>query len=526
MDPSSSDDPFAQLDGQRTFIRPKPGGWVAPRPADSDTQSGARESSDAAVAEHGLNPLLALANRLLLLAPQIRQTRHVADPAALRQSLSQGIRDFATEAQARGIPAERVMAARYVLCTVLDEAAADTPWGGSGVWGRHSLLASFHNEAFGGEKVFQLMARLAENPATHRDLLELIYAATTLGFEGRYRIIENGPAQLGLVRDKLAQIVRQQRGPYPQALAQHWPVQATRQALTLSWLPLAAAAAVALLLLAGIYIAFSMSLRDASEPVYGRIQGLRLVSPVAPVAQPAAQPRLAQFLQSEIKAERVAVRDEVDRSVITLRGEGLFAGGSATLEAARAALLLRIAQALARQPGQVLVTGHTDNSPMRSARFPSNWHLSEERAQAVQRLLVSGGVPAERTSAEGRADGEPLVANDSPGNKALNRRVEITLMVARTGPPQSRSGGAEPAAALPSSAAPAASPTTRAITSANNRANTPAITPALAPAITPGITPAIAPATPAITPVITQAVTPRTAPAAAPAATKPAGARQ
>ena len=56
------------------------------------------------------------------------------------------------------------MAARYVLCTMIDEAAADTPWGGSGVWGRHSLLAMFHNETEGGEKVFQLMARLAEKP--------------------------------------------------------------------------------------------------------------------------------------------------------------------------------------------------------------------------------------------------------------------------------------------------------------------------------------------------------------------------
>ncbi len=443
-DPPPHDDPFASLDGQRTFIRPKPGGWTAARAAEPETSAGMQAHHDTALPEHGLNPLLALANRLLLLAPQIAQTRHVADPAALKQSLSQGIRDFATEAQACGIPAERVMAARYVLCTVLDEAAADTPWGGSGVWGRHSLLASFHNEAFGGEKVFQLMARLAENPETHRDLLELIYAATALGFEGRYRIIDNGHAQLDLVRDKLAQIIRQQRGPYAPALAQHWPVQASAQAKGLSWLPLAAVATLALLAIAGIYTAFVMSLSDASEPVRGRIQSLRLAPPVAPVAQPAPEPRLAQFLQAEIKANLVAVRDEVDRSVVTLRGKGLFAGGSATLETEREALLLRIAGALAKQPGQVLVSGHTDNSPMRSARFPSNWHLSEERAVTVQKLLVSGGVSAERTRSEGKADGEPLVPNDSPGNKELNRRVEITLMVARGGPAPARGATVAP----------------------------------------------------------------------------------
>ena len=85
------------------------------------------------------------------------------------------------------------MAARYVLCTMLDEAAADTPWGGSGVWGRHSLLAMFHNETEGGEKVFQLMASWPRSPAANRDLLELIYAALALGFEGRYRVIDERP---------------------------------------------------------------------------------------------------------------------------------------------------------------------------------------------------------------------------------------------------------------------------------------------------------------------------------------------
>lgn len=453
MDPSQNDDPFAQIDGQRTFIRPKPGGWASAKPtAEVDaTSTGLREASDAALPNHGLNPLLAVANRLLFLAPQLRQTRHVADPAALKASLSQGIRDFVTEAQAAGIAPERVMAARYILCTVLDEAASDTPWGGSGVWGRHSLLATFHNEAFGGEKVFQLMARLAENPPANRDLLELIYAATSLGFEGRYRVIDNGRAQLELVRDKLAQILRQQRGPYPAALAQHWQVQATGKTRVLTGLPLLVSALVALLVLAGIYTAFVFSIGGKAEPVYGRIQSLRLVPPVAPVSQPAPQPRLAQFLQSEIKAGLVAVRDEVDRSVIIIRGDGLFAGGSSALSADREALMQRIGEALVRQPGQVLVTGHTDSTPIRTARFPSNWHLSEERAQTVQSLLVKAGVPAERVRAEGRADGEPVAANDTAANKALNRRVEILLMVAGNPAMVSRAAAASPA----SSAAPA-----------------------------------------------------------------------
>ena len=106
-------------------------------------------------------------------------------------------------------------------------------------------------------------------------------------------------------------------------------------------------------------------------------------------------------------------------------------GYSATLVPEREELMGRIGDALALAGGQVLVTGHTDNSPIRSARFPSNWHLSEARARSVRDLLITHSVPANRVQAEGRADSEPLVANDSASNRAMNRRVEVTLMVGR-----------------------------------------------------------------------------------------------
>ncbi len=102
-------------------------------------------------------------------------------------------------------------------------------------------------------------------------------------------------------------------------------------------------------------------------------------------------------------------------------------------ETAKAEAKAAKAEALAQVPGKVLVTGHTDNQPIRTVRFPSNWHLSDERANAVRAILVSRNVAAERINAEGRADGEPVVVNDTPANRARNRRVEITLMASRTG---------------------------------------------------------------------------------------------
>jgi type VI secretion system protein ImpK len=444
------EDPFAAPESGRTFVRPTPGGFAggfgaARAPADLPPPA-----AEAPPPDHGLSPLLAAANRLLMLVPSIRQTRSVADVAGLRAGLAQGVRDFAAAAQQQGVAPERINAARYILCTMLDEAAADTPWGGSGVWGRHSLLAEFHNEAAGGEKVFQLMARLADKPADNRDLLELIYAAIALGFEGRYRAIAGGQQQLEAVRAKLAQILQQARGPYPAPLAQHWQAQALPKRKVPTWLPLAVASLLAVLLLSGAYAAFSYSLAGRSDPVYGQIQSLRLSPPVAAVAQPAAQPRLALFLEPDIRAGLVAVRDEVDRSVVTVRGDGLFAPASASLVPEREALMQRIGEALVRVGGGVVVSGYTDNTPIRTLRFPSNWHLSDERARVVADLLVAKGLPRERVRSEGRAESDPVAPNDSPANRALNRRVEITLHTVRA------DAQARPAAAA-APAAPAAS---------------------------------------------------------------------
>ena len=77
-------------------------------------------------------------------------------------------------------------------------------------------------------------------------------------------------------------------------------------------------------------------------------------------------------------------------------------------------------------PGNVLVTGHSDNQPIRSVRYPSNWHLSQERAAAVKTTLAATLKP-ERLRSEGRADAEPVEDNATPAGRAKNRRVEVTL---------------------------------------------------------------------------------------------------
>lgn len=427
-------DPFGDFNDGKTFVKPRPGASRNERA----TQTGS--GGEIAMPAQGLNPLLALAHPLLMMVPQIRATSRMDDPATLRNALAQGIRDFSQRAQADAVAPDRIAAARYVLCTLLDEAASDTPWGGGGIWARSSLLTQFHDEAFGGDKVFQLMARLAQNPKEHRELLELIYVALTLGFEGRYRVAENGQAKLDAVRDKLARILREARGPYPTALAENWAVTVKPVRRALSWLPLAASATLAALVLGAVYLWATVSLSQHTDPVFARIQALRMASPwaaaiAAPVNLPSGPARLAPLLAQDAGTGLLSVRDEAVRSVVVLKGDGLFDSGSSRVSDDRAALISRVAQALSRFDGTVRITGHTDNQAIRSARFPSNWHLSEERARSVAQLLAASGVPPSRLSAEGRADGEPLVPNTTAEQRALNRRVEILLLPGRASLP-------------------------------------------------------------------------------------------
>jgi len=319
-----------------------------------------------------------------------------------------------------------------VRCTLLDESAASTPWGGSGAWASQSLLVHFHNEAWGGEKVFQLLSRLAESSAQHRNLLELVYVALSLGFEGRYRVLDNGRAQLDSIRERLALKLRELAGPAEKALSPQWQGAAPAAARLTDGIPLWAVGAVLAGLLLALFLVLRLTLAAQTDATFSALQAIDVPAPPAPPPAPAAPPpppRLAQLLKTDIDARLLEVRDLADRSIVTLRGDGLFAAGSADVADPSRALFGRIAAALNQVPGQVVVSGHTDNALIRSLRFPSNWHLSKDRAASVKALLQAS-VPAARLTAEGRADTEPVADNGSAEGRARNRRVEIVLLAA------------------------------------------------------------------------------------------------
>ncbi|MFV9667393.1 DotU family type VI secretion system protein [Pantoea sp. KXB25] len=378
------------------------------------------------------NVLVAAANPLINAIPQIRHSLSYEDPAALRQQLIDQIRRFELSCQQSGVGYEVIIGARYCLCTALDEAAALTPWGSRGVWTSNGLLVTFHNETWGGEKFFQLLARLSQNPRRHILMLELIYFCLLLGFEGRYRVLDNGRSQLETIKQRLLQMIKGVRGSYAAALSPHPTDQPVLRKLWRPMIPLWACAAVAGLAACLFYIVLNWRLGDYTSPVLARIY--QTVLPEVKIGNPAPPPpatlNLRAFLKPEIDAGLVAVRDEADRSVVTLKGDGLFASAATEVRGRYTGVIQRIAAAMNNVSGQIQVIGYSDNVPIRSARFASNFELSLARARSVQSLLQQQLAQPSRVRAEGRGESNPLVPNTSAENRARNRRVEITLLVA------------------------------------------------------------------------------------------------
>jgi chemotaxis protein MotB len=137
---------------------------------------------------------------------------------------------------------------------------------------------------------------------------------------------------------------------------------------------------------------------------------------------------LLKALSRQIAARTVSIHMGRDGLVISLREAGFFASGSATPMPETLATLRRIAASLARTPYDLRVEGHTDNVPIHTAEFDSNWELSTARATRIARVLLDlRAMPPERISAAGYAEFHPVASNDSAPGRAENRRVDLVV---------------------------------------------------------------------------------------------------
>ena len=152
-------------------------------------------------------------------------------------------------------------------------------------------------------------------------------------------------------------------------------------------------------------------------------------------AQAQAEARAAQFrkLVTQFKAltdsGKLKVEIRENRMIIALGDKILFDPGKTELKPEGKEALSQVTAVLKDMQGRNFqVAGHTDNVPIKSPKFRSNWDLSAARAVEVVNFMISAGLDGKRLSAAGYADMSPVAPNDTPENKAKNRRIEITLV--------------------------------------------------------------------------------------------------
>lgn len=428
-------DPFDFNDDQ-TVVRPKSRPRSTAGQSAQQAPSSFNDNQPRPPLSGSINALEHAASRLLPLIITIKNTTNHTNPSELRDKLIRELEEFKSRARTILKDQKQVTQASYVMCTALDEAVMNTPWGHDANWSQTNLLSTFHNEVGGGERFFALLKTLSKNPKENLDLLELMYVCLSLGYEGSYRIARNGQETLAKVRTWLHDIIRTHREQPNTALSEHWQGSNHKQSKLPKMTPLWVGAAACLAIASAVYIGTTLTLGSKSDSVVTSFLSLKakpltiaaIEPPIAPAkAVTPAFKTLSAYLQSEIASSELEVFEEFDNGKIRLIGDNLFASGKATINDSMASLIQRAANAMSNFNGGIVVTGHSDNVPIRSAKFPSNIALSQRRAESVLDLLATTVSNPQRLLAEGRGSLEPITDNSTTAGRQLNRRVEITV---------------------------------------------------------------------------------------------------
>jgi chemotaxis protein MotB len=177
------------------------------------------------------------------------------------------------------------------------------------------------------------------------------------------------------------------------------------------------------------------------------IQAPSIIPPSPPSMQNAAELEniarsVEQTLANLVMQEQVIVRNQGGWVEVEIRNDILFGSGSATLATSAEPIIGLLADVLRDVPNPVRVEGHTDNVPIRTAMFPSNWELSAARAASVVRLLSARGLPPSRLAVLGLGEFRPVAANDTAEGRNANRRVLVVILGSENGKTTAPDAGA------------------------------------------------------------------------------------
>lgn len=473
FDPSGGAWPAARAPSSETVFQPAfpigdaaasramPDQAASPRPADrpaSETdpalRRGAVPAAGIAIQYGAANPILSAAAPLLILLGRLRLLSAHPDVQELAEQAAAAIEAFELKMiKADAVSSQDADAAKYVLCETADDIVRSLP--GHESWGQHSMLARYYGAAGSGTGFFEALNQVLADPAQHCDLLELMHACLSLGFQGQYRGLPGGDGALQRVRADVYETLRYFRQRLPEEISPHWQGSPAARPQSRRRVPLWGIAAAAVTVVTASFFGLRTAVTADGETAAAELLALNPATPViiersdiapvvetakpepvAPPAEPAPSPRIDRIraaLSDDIQAGRLTVGTKGDFVVIEISNQLLFAPGSVKARKEFQPVAARIAAALEPEAGPIRIVGHTDNvKPKKSSAFKSNFDLSVARAKAVAALLAPGLHDASRVSADGKGDDEPIDDNATAEGRAKNRRVDV--MIARETP--------------------------------------------------------------------------------------------
>jgi type VI secretion system protein ImpK len=398
------------------------------------------------------NPILRSAGPLLLLLGRLRVALARASFGSLMEQVAEAIRFFERDIRSGGVSEAQANTAKYIICATADDIVQNIPTDDRHVWTQYSMLSRFFGERLGGTRFFDELTRLKQDPVVNYDLLELQHTCLALGFHGVHRTSAGGAATLQQIQRDLYETLRRVRPKVYRELSPHWQGQNLAGAASRWRVPWWAVLGVVGLMLFGLYFLLLYWLSGDVDPAAarmvalldaGKLQIVRIVPKEPPPPQP---PQLAtpapptqlqticEALGPQVAAQQAMAEQNANQITVRVGNVLLFDPGSATVLAAFKPIAERIAKTLDEQKGFIKIVGHTDNTPIShgNVRFPSNYHLSVERAKAVAALLRPLLAEPDRLQIDGKGETAPVDDNRTPEGRAKNRRVEF--LIPRTDP--------------------------------------------------------------------------------------------
>ena len=388
------------------------------------------------------NPIMRAGGPLLQLLGRLRVSLMRASPAMLMEQVADAIKFFEKDIRSAGISEQQANSAKYILCATADDIVQHIPTEDRHVWTQYSMLSRFFGERVGGVRFFEILNHHKLDPLLNYPVLELQHACLALGFQGMYRAMPAGVANLQQIQRDLYETLRRVRPKEARDLSPHWQGQALAASTARIRVPVWVVGSAAAALLFALFVTLRILLNGSAEAAAdrtatmhpdGKIELYRVEPPKPPPPPPPPPPQQVtqvQRIRTQIPAQigdcKINVEETASQIIIRLC-DITFRPGQAVVQDQFKTVATGIGTALNNETGKIKVVGHTDSQPIKTVRFPSNWHLSLERAKAVAALMKSTMKDANRVEVDGKGDKVPIASNATPDGRQKNRRVEILI---------------------------------------------------------------------------------------------------